>query len=86
MTGVIFSPYRLCPIGAHVDHQGGAALGRTINLGTTLAHEPLDSKEIHISSDQFGETTFCIGAAIDQTHWSRYAQAAARVLPNLKCG
>jgi len=76
----IFSPYRICPIGAHIDHQGGAVLGRTINLGTTLEYEPLDSKEIRITSAQFGEAKFMIGAEIDRTHWARYAQAAARVL------
>jgi galacturonokinase len=80
----LFSPYRICPIGAHIDHQGGAVLGRTINLGTTLEYQPLDSKEIHITSDQFGEAKFFIGD-LDKLHWARYAQAAARVL-NLKCG
>ena len=75
----LFSPYRICPIGAHIDHQGGAVLGRTINLGTTLEYQPLDSKEIHITSDQFGEAKFLIGD-LDKLHWSRYAQAAARVL------
>jgi galactokinase len=75
----IFSPYRICPIGAHVDHQGGVVLGRTINLGTTLKYEPLDSKDVHIMSDHFGETKFAIGD-LDHAHWSRYAQAAARVL------
>jgi galactokinase len=82
----IFSPYRICPIGAHVDHQGGAVLGRTIQLGTTLAYEPLDAKAIHITSEQLGETSFLIDDEIDRTHWRRYAQAAARVLPNLKRG
>jgi galacturonokinase len=75
----IFSPYRICPIGAHIDHQGGVVLGRTINLGTTLEYQPLDSKEIHITSDQFGEAKFSIGD-LDRLHWVRYAQAAARVL------
>jgi galactokinase/galacturonokinase len=75
----IFSPYRICPIGAHIDHQGGAVLGRTINIGTTLEYEPLDSNEIHIVSDQFGETSFLIGE-LDTNHWARYAQAAARIL------
>jgi len=32
----IFSPYRICPLGAHVDHQGGVALGRTIRLAGSL--------------------------------------------------
>ncbi|HXD09811.1 MAG TPA: galactokinase family protein, partial [Anaerolineales bacterium] len=85
MSKKIFSPYRICPIGAHIDHQGGAVLGRTLNIGTTLEYEPLDTKEIHIISDQFGETKFCIGTEIDQMHWARYAEAAARVL-NLKRG
>ena len=75
----IFSPYRICPIGAHVDHQGGAVLGRTLNIGTTLDYEPLDSNEIHITSDQFGEAIFFIDE-IDHAHWVRYAQAAANVL------
>jgi galacturonokinase len=75
----LFSPYRICPIGAHIDHQGGQVLGRTIKLGTTLEYQPLDSKEIHITSDQYGEAKFSIGE-LDKLHWARYAQAAARVL------
>jgi len=79
LTKRIFSPYRICPIGAHVDHQGGAVLGRTIHLGTTLEYEPLPSNEIHILSEQFGEIRFVIGD-LDRSHWARYAQAAACVL------
>ncbi|HEU0293036.1 MAG TPA: galactokinase family protein [Anaerolineales bacterium] len=75
----IFSPYRICPIGAHIDHQGGAVLGCTLTIGTMLEYEPLDSSEIHISSQQFGESRFVIGE-LDPMHWSRYAQAAARLL------
>ncbi len=80
MRKQIFSPYRICPIGAHVDHQGGPVLGRTINMGTTLTYSPLDSKEIDIKSDSFGEARLFIGDEIDRTHWARYAQAAAIVL------
>ena len=80
----IFSPYRICPIGAHVDHQGGVVLGRTISIGTTLEYEHLDTNEIHLTSDQFGEATFLIGE-LDLNQWTRYAQAAARVL-DLKRG
>jgi galacturonokinase len=84
LTKSIFSPYRICPIGAHVDHQGGLTLGRTIDMGTTLDYEPVDSNEIHLISDQFGESSFTIGT-LDRSHWACYAQAAARVL-NAKCG
>lgn len=85
-THIIFSPYRICPLGAHVDHQGGVVLGRTIQLGTTLEYRPLDSQEILITSEQLGENRFIIGDEINTTHWIRYAQAAARVLPDLKRG
>lgn len=79
MKNKIFSPYRICPIGAHIDHQGGAVLGRTLKIGTTLTYEPLDKEEIEITSDQFGDTRFVIGD-LDTIHWARYAQAAARLL------
>jgi galactokinase/galacturonokinase len=75
----IFSPYRICPIGAHIDHQGGIVLGRTICPGTTLEYEPLSSNEVQIRSDHYGEARFVIGE-LDRNHWARYAQAAARVL------
>jgi galactokinase len=78
--GAIFSPYRICPIGAHVDHQGGVMLGRTIQLGTTLSYEPSPDRQVWIVSRQLGEARFTIGEAIDHAHWARYAQAAARVL------
>ena len=32
----IFSPYRVCPIGAHVDHQHGLVTGFAINKGVDL--------------------------------------------------
>jgi galactokinase len=54
-------------------------------MGTTLEYEPLDSKEIIIQSDLFGEAKFQVGD-LDREHWARYAQAAARVLPDLKRG
>ena len=75
----IFSPYRICPIGAHIDHQGGAVLGRTLMIGTSLEYEPLDSKKVLLTSEQFGLAEFLVGE-LDTVHWSRYAQAAARVL------
>jgi galactokinase len=33
----IFSPYRVCPIGAHVDHQHGLVTGFAINKGVGLS-------------------------------------------------
>jgi galactokinase/galacturonokinase len=54
-------------------------LGRTINIGTTMEYEPLDSNTIQLTSDHFGKSNFMIGE-LDTDTWARYAQAAARVL------
>ena len=75
----IFSPYRICPIGAHIDHQGGVVLGRTLKIGTTLEYESLETNEVELNSNQFGKTKFSIGD-LKSDHWARYAQAAARIL------
>ncbi|MCB9420274.1 MAG: hypothetical protein H6667_10730 [Ardenticatenaceae bacterium] len=76
-----FVPYRISPLGAHVDHQGGQILGRTIRAGTALAYAPLDEPEIRLASSNFpGEITFALGTAVQPSHWARYAQAAALAL------
>ena len=35
--GVSFCPYRICPLGAHVDHQYGKINGLAINYGIHIA-------------------------------------------------
>jgi len=77
----IFMPYRICPLGAHIDHQGGHVLGRIINTGTVLVYAALPEPEIHLESTNFeGTVSFPIGAAVQADHWARYAQAAALAL------
>lgn len=39
----IFSPYRVCPLGAHVDHQHGLVTGFAINKGVDLWWTPSGS-------------------------------------------
>lgn len=73
----VVSPYRICPLGAHIDHQGGPVLGRTINTGTVLAFAPLPTPEIRLHSEHFGQVSFPAGQTPDMKHWARYAQAAA---------
>jgi len=77
----LFVPYRICPLGAHVDHQGGHVLGRIINTGTVLVYAPHPEPEIRLASTNFsGPVTFPIGADVQPDHWARYAQAAALAL------
>jgi len=76
----VVAPYRICPLGAHIDHQGGPVLGRTINTGTVLAFAPLQAPEVRLHSGHFGQISFPIGQPPDMQHWARYAQAAAVAL------
>ena len=39
----IFSPYRVCPLGAHVDHQHGLVTGFAIDKGVDLWWTPSGS-------------------------------------------
>lgn len=34
--GVFFCPYRICPLGAHIDHQYGKINGLAINYGINV--------------------------------------------------
>ena len=77
----VVAPYRICPLGAHVDHQGGHVLGRTINIGTVLGFAPVNGPQVQLLSTAFDTAAnFTIGDAVDMTHWARYAQAAALTL------
>ena len=48
-----FTPYRICPIGAHVDHQLGKITGFAINKGIHIAYGPKENGVIEIQSLQF---------------------------------
>ena len=57
----VFTPYRVCPLGAHVDHQHGVVTGFAIDKGVTLEFEPTDDGKVHIASKNFaGITSFSI--------------------------
>ena len=40
------SPYRICPLGAHVDHQFGRVTGMAIDRSILLAFAPTDDGSI----------------------------------------
>ena len=48
-----FTPYRVCPIGAHSDHQLGKITGFAINRGIHIAYGPKENGVIEIQSMQF---------------------------------
>ena len=48
-----FTPYRVCPIGAHSDHQLGKITGFAIDKGIHIAYGPKENGVIEIQSVQF---------------------------------
>ena len=50
---VAFTPYRVCPIGAHSDHQLGKITGIAINKGVFMAYGPKENGVIELESVQF---------------------------------
>ncbi|XP_009589433.1 galacturonokinase-like [Nicotiana tabacum] len=50
---VVVSPYRICPLGAHIDHQGGTVSAMTINRGILLGFVPSNDTQVTLQSGQF---------------------------------
>ena len=51
--GVAFAPYRICPIGAHVDHNLGKITGFALDHGIHIAWRPKRNGVIEMASLQF---------------------------------
>lgn len=49
-----FCPYRVCPLGAHVDHQLGLVTGFALDKGTDFDFLATDDGEIEVYSENFG--------------------------------
>ena len=92
----IFSPYRVCPLGAHVDHQHGLVTGFAIDKGVDLWFNVNDCQEskvegqrlwpenhVHLESRTFeGTVDFDIDAPsqVKEHHWGDYARGAKYAL------
>ncbi len=51
--GVSFCPYRICPIGAHSDHNLGKITGFAIDKGINIAYRPKQNGVVEMTSLQF---------------------------------
>ncbi len=50
---VVRSPYRVCPLGAHIDHQLGPVTSMALDRGVLLAYAPSPTREIRVESLEF---------------------------------
>ena len=79
----VLSPYRFNPLGAHVDHQGGAVLARTLEARTELLARPNGERALRLEAelDEGAERLECaLGEVPEAPRWARYAAAAAAAL------
>ena len=79
----IFSPYRVCPLGAHVDHQHGLVTGFAINKGVDLWFNVREDALVKLSSLSFeGTVEFDLSkrTEVREKHWGDYARGAKYAL------
>ena len=79
----IFSPYRVCPLGAHVDHQHGLVTGFAIDKGVDLWFNIREDGQVKLSSMTFeGDVSFDIEqrSQVKEHHWGDYARGAKYAL------
>lgn len=79
----VYSPLRICLLGAHVDHQGGDVLGTAIDRRILLAFSPTPDAQVALCSrDYEGRVCFSADAppADLSPAWGRYAAGAAVAL------
>ena len=78
-----FTPYRICPIGAHSDHQLGKITGFAINKGIHIACGPKENGVVEIKSMQFDKRAQWHVAATPETvqgDWADHLRGATIAL------
>lgn len=89
---VAFTPYRVCPIGAHSDHQLGKITGFAIDKGIYIAYGPKHNGVVELQSLQFEKRAQWHVASIPdkpEGDWAdhlRGATIALRARYNLRIG
>ncbi len=79
----IFAPYRVCPLGAHVDHQHGLVSGFAIDKGVDLWFDITSDGTVSLSSRSFpGEVHLRIDdrTRVKEGNWGDYVRGAKYAL------
>ena len=75
----IFSPYRVCPMGAHVDHQHGLVTGFAFDKGVDLLFNVTEDGSVSLRSLSFdGDIDFDIKrpTQVKDSNLGNYARGA----------
>lgn len=57
-VGQIRSPLRICPLGAHVDHQGGLVTGMALDVNVDLLYSPDEAGFVRVQSVDFPDEEY----------------------------
>lgn len=82
-TGISFCPYRICPIGAHSDHNLGKITGIAIDKGIHVAYKPKHNGVIELTSLQFEKRAqwhIAETPLTKQNDWADYLRGATLAL------
>ncbi len=79
-----FCPYRICPLGAHVDHQHGLVSGFALNYGIGIAYTINDDGLCQVISHNFeARKRFNVKDILEKKNdWCDYIRGAVKVLQN----
>lgn len=81
--GIAFCPYRICPLGAHSDHQHGKITGLAIDKGVHIAYRPKQNGVIELASLQFDKRAQWHVASVPkekENDWADYLRGATLML------
>lgn len=81
--GISFCPYRICPIGAHSDHNLGKITGLAIDKGISIAYSPKQNGVVEMTSLQFPKRAQWHVASVPsskQGDWADYLRGATWAL------
>ncbi len=84
--GITFCPYRICPIGAHSDHNLGKITGLAIDKGIHIAYAPKQNGVVEMASLQFPKRAQWHIASVPpqkQNDWADYLRGATLSLSRL---
>ncbi len=82
-AGVAFCPYRICPLGAHSDHQHGKITGLAIDKGIHIAYGPKMNGVVELVSLQFEKRAqFHVNSVPKEKEndWADYLRGATMML------
>jgi len=80
---IVRSPYRICPMGAHIDHQLGPVTAMAIDRAVYLAFAPSSDTQVRLRSLTFeGEVQFDIQdvPTRHEDDWGNYARGAVEAI------